>query len=333
MELDKLIGYITGNLDEASCVAVREWIESSEENRKEFYRLKNIYALSTSESIVPEIHKDYRKVKAKLQKPLKERSVIWLKQTLKYAAVVAITLLSAYLYNLLNTKDESPEVVQSYHKVTAPLGQISEFTFADGTRIWLNSGTTIRFPNSTREEVRNVYLEGEAFFEVSEDKEKPFVVHAGNQEARVFGTSFNVRAYEGTEFIETTLVEGSLGVSANKGSEVVMLQPGEQFRLAVNGGKNILQKVDTHHFEAWKEGKLIFRNKPLGEIVSDLERWYNVKIRFEQEEIKEYRFSGTILKYKPIDQILEAIKLTSPIRFTINVHPERSSEIVLYARK
>jgi transmembrane sensor len=333
MELEKLIAYITGNLDEPSCVIVREWIESSDENRKEFYRLKNIYALSSSESRIPEIHSDYLKLKGKLKLPFKERLVIGLKQTLKYAAVVAITLLSAYLFNLLDREEDAPLVVQSFHTVSAPLGQISEFAFADGTRVWLNSGTTLSIPDSDPKEIRQVKLEGEAFFEVTENKDKPFVVQTGNQEIRVFGTSFNVRSYEGTGFIETTLVEGSLGVSIQNSNEIQMLRPGEQFRNSLAGGKNILQKVDTHHYEAWKEGKLIFRNKPLGEIASDLERWYNVRIKFEQEEIKDYRFSGTILKYKPIDQILEAIKLTSPIRFTINVHPERSSEIVLYARK
>ena len=333
MELEKLINYITGNLDEASSLEVREWVASSEENSKEFYRLKNMYALSQSHSRIPQITSDYQLVRSKISKANNFRSLTWLKQTLKYAAVVAVTLLSAYLFNLVDRDEDAPLVVQSYHTVSAPLGQISEFAFADGTRVWLNSGTTLSFPSTGPKDIRQVKLEGEAFFEVTESKDKPFVVQTGNQEIRVFGTSFNVRAYEGTGFIETTLVEGSLGVSLQNSNETQMLMPGEQFRNSLNGGKNILQKVDTHQYEAWKEGKLIFRNKPLGEIASDLERWYNVKIRFQQEEIKDYRFSGTILKYKPIDQILEAIKLTSPIRFTISVHPERSSEIVLYARK
>jgi ferric-dicitrate binding protein FerR (iron transport regulator) len=126
------------------------------------------------------------------------------------------------------------------------------------------------------------------------------------------------------------LIDGSVSLGNNITAEKILLAPGYQYQLSRAGGENLLKKVDTRPYQAWKNGKLIFRNRSLGEIAGDLERWYNVKITFSDEQIRNYRFTGTILKYKPVDQILEAIKLTSPIRYKIRVDPERSSEIVLY---
>jgi transmembrane sensor len=333
MDLQFVIAYIKGDADEITASRVRDWISESDENRKEFYRLKNIYALTRGLSDIPEKKEDYEKVKNRLWNNSHTRTVRLLKHTLRYAAVAAITLLAVIIYQTLPVKEHTVDQTTYYHQIHVPLGQISEFTFADGTRAWLNSGTSLRFPATPEKDTRKIYLEGEAYFEVSKDETRTFIVCSGPQEVRVFGTSFNVRAYEENGFIETTLVEGSLGIIPANQEDMLMLKPGEQFRLSMEGEKNILHKVDTHPYQAWKDGKLIFRNKTLCNIAFDLERWYNVKISFDDEKIKDLRFSGTILKYKPIDQILEAIKLTSPIRYTIQVHPERSSEIVLYAGK
>jgi transmembrane sensor len=331
MEQEKLIQYITGNLDETAASSVRQWIYQSDENRSEFYRLKNIYALSRTDNEITELSKDYETFAKKLGPGRKENIYNLLASSLKYAAVIAITIFAVYFLDNRKTKETPKETLAHYHEITAPLGQISEFTFADGSRIWLNSGTSLRFSETPGVNSRKIYLEGEAYFEVTKNENKPFIVYSGLQEATVFGTSFNIRAYSDLNYIETTLIDGSLGIQSKDYDGMVMLNPGEQLKLSLTGDKNILQKVDTNPYEAWKNGKLIFRNKPLGEIATDLERWYNVKISFNDSKIKDFRFSGTILKYKPIDQILEAIKLTSPIRFTIQVHSERSSEIVLYA--
>ncbi len=329
MEQEKLINYITGNLDSEEAEVVRNWIKSSEDTRKEFYLLKNIYSLTAGNADIPELDADYKYVKRKIS-PNKNSTLIYLlKNSLKYAAVVAITLLAVYFSDKITTQKPGEDSAAQFHQITVPLGQISEFEFADGTRVWLNSGTKLRFPEITGN-TREIHLEGEAYFDVAKNEGMPFIVHAGSHQARVFGTSFNVRTYDD---LEVTLIEGSLGLTSPFQKEMDMLNPGEQFRISSTGTNKIIQKVETHPYEAWKEGKLIFRNKSLGEIAVDLERWYNVKISFNDPKIKDYRFSGTILKYKPIDQILEAIKLTSPIRYTLQVHPERSSEIVLYAKQ
>lgn len=332
MDLQFVIAYIKGDADEITASRVRDWISESDKNRKEFYRLKNIYALTRGLSDIPEKKEDFDKVKKRLWNNPHTRTIRLLKQSFRYAAVAAITLLAVIIYQILPVKEHTNDQTTYYHQIHVPLGQISEFTFADGTRAWLNSGTSLRFAATQEKDTRKIYLEGEAYFEVSKDETRTFIVCSGPQEVRVFGTSFNVRAYEENGFFETTLVNGSLGIIPVNQGEMIMLHPGQQFWLSMDGERK-LQKVDTHPYEAWKEGKLIFRNKTLCNIAFDLERWYNVKISFADEKIKDYRFSGTILKYKPIDQILEAIKLTSPIRYTIQVHPERSSEIVLYAGK
>jgi len=132
---------------------------------------------------------------------------------------------------------------------------------------------------------------------------------------------------------ETTLVEGSLEIQNPKQEVLAMLKPGEQLKFSRSTLSRSFSKVDTAPYKAWRDGKLIFRDKSLGEIAGSLERWYNVRIIFSDEKIKNYRFTGTILKHKPFDQILQAIRLTTPIRYQIRVHAECSNEVTLYSRE
>ena len=333
MEFEQLIEYITGDPDEATTTAVLEWISASEENRKEFYRLKNIYALSQSGSRVTELRSDYFKVKEKLDFGSGESPVRWLKELLKYAAVVVFTLISVYFIGQFRKSEIPREYVSAYHQLTVPLGQISEFIFADGTRVWLNSGTTLRFPDNPQDSLREVFLEGEAYFDVSKIKKRPFIVHTGPMDIRVLGTAFNVQCYPDMDKSETTLVEGSLEIQNHKQELLAMLKPGEQLKFSRSTLSRSLSRVDTAPYKAWRDGKLIFRDKSLGEIAGSLERWYNVRIIFSDEKIKNYRFTGTILKHKPFDQILQAIRLTTPIRYQIRVHAESSNEVTLYSRE
>jgi len=333
MESEKLIAYITGEPDEVTSTAVLEWISASEENRKEFYRLKNIYALSKGGSPIPEIRSDYLKVKGQLSPQPGVITLRWLKQTMKYAAVIAITLLSVYFYGQFRKTGISREYVSSYHQLTVPLGQISEFIFADGTRVWLNSGTTLRFPDNPQDSLREVFLEGEAYFDVAKNEKLPFIVHAGAMDIRVLGTAFNVQNYPDMDQTETTLVEGSLEILNKERKELAKLKPGEQLKYSKSSLSGILSRVDTAPYQAWRDGKLIFRDKSLGEIAGSLERWYNVRIKFSDDKIRNYRFTGTILKHKPFDQILQAIRLTTPIRYQVRVHAESSNEVILYSRE
>ncbi len=248
---------------------------------------------------------------------------------LKYAAIVVVAILVGGIGStLLFTEDEN----MVYAEVSVPYGQMSQVTLFDGTKVWLNSGSVIRYPNQFNKNQRNVYLDGEAFFEVTKNLHQPFKVHAKNMEVEVLGTSFNVSAYKNESETTVTLVEGSVYINNESGEKIGELVPG-QMALMKEGADHIAYRhVDTDFYAGWIEGKIVFNDVRLDELAPRLERWYNVEISFEKENLKSMKFSGTLLKNKPIDQILAALELLAPIKFQHTVIVNQRDKIQVKSR-
>ncbi len=205
----------------------------------------------------------------------------------------------------------------TYNTIIIPRGGEYKLTLMDGTRIWLNSNSKLRFPSEFGSGIRKVELKGEAFFEVAKDSVHPFVVNANKAQVKVLGTSFNVNAYSDLNEIVTTLVEGRVEVSDTLFGNKVKLLPNEQYRFNKLTGKTLKQIVDTEIYTAWKDGRFVFENESLEDIMTRLSRWYNVDVSFLNESVKKLRFSGDLTRYDNIDQILELIEVTQKVKFTI----------------
>jgi transmembrane sensor len=252
-------------------------------------------------------------------KPVRKFSVAPL---LKYAAVIAITLLSSYL--LWMFINNSPSVGNdSFTTIEAPSGSTSFVTLPDSSKVWLNAGSKISFNKDYGVDNRNITLDGEAFFDVVKRKVS-FNVHTEEQDITVLGTAFNVKAYKDDEKVITTLVRGSLKVLPDAPvSEEYLLKPGERLvlwksRLKGNAQLAELQKqVDTEAETGWKDGWLAVRGESLDELARKIERLHDVKIVFANQELKKYRFTGRI-KQLSLEQVLRAMALTSPIEFQID---------------
>ena len=330
MQQEELIRYVTGNATAEEAERVREWIGQEAENRKEFYRLKHMYVLTGESRKEIDLTSEYQALRKRMD-PSGGRTVIF-RKILQYAAVALISVLVTW-WVADRKVVETEATLLAYNEVIVPKGQISEYVFSDGTHVWLNSGSRLRFPVHAGLSEREVFLEGEAYFDVARNDKQPFIVRTGAVDIRVLGTAFNVRNYPDMDQTETTLVEGSLEIHNQNREVLATLKPGEQLKYTLSTQSAELTMVDTGPYQAWREGKLIFRDKSLGEIAGNLERWYNVTLVFTNEKIKDYRFTGTILKYKPFDQILQAIRLTTPIRYQIRVLPESSNVVTLYSRE
>ncbi len=243
---ENLIKYITNNLNAADAAEVRELINTDSEYKKEFIRLKNIMAFSTSYFASININSEFENIsnKLKFRKQSKVRRIIY--TGLKYAAVILFAVTIGYgtsEFELFKT-DESVELVMN--EMIAPNGQISEFILSDGTHVWLNSGTTIKFPSRFSNNKRDIYLEGEAYFEVTENKKMPFFVYSGKMVTKVLGTEFNVRAYSDNKNLETTLINGSVEIQDIFHEKMVVLKPGQQFVHSKDTKTNKVIKPDTN---------------------------------------------------------------------------------------
>ena len=332
MEYQELINYITGNTSKQQADAVKEWITSDETHKQEFIRLKNAYALSqlsplTSKKTVAQQPEFIALLTGEAKSAYRV-----LINYFRYAAIVILSITAGFGLSKLNAHLSQADL-QAMNTLTAPVGQISEFTMSDGTRVWLNSGTSIQFPASFNAKNREVILDGEAYFEVTSDPNHPFLVTTSHLTVKVLGTAFNVNAYSNQDLTETTLVEGKVDVLDFNHKPMATLLPGQQLTHSKTTNRAMISQVDTTPLQAWKNGLLIFRDRSLGEIVGKLENWYNVEINLMDPEIKDYRFTGTILKNKPFDQILEVIKLSSPIAYQIEVFANERNQIKLYAIK
>jgi ferric-dicitrate binding protein FerR (iron transport regulator) len=192
---------------------------------------------------------------------------------------------------------------------------------ADGTRIWINSETKLTAPSVFATNERVVKLSGEAFFEVAKDKERPFRVEVNGQQIEVLGTSFNVRAYENSNEIETTLETGQIQLRI--GSQTTLLKPGEQSLFNKSEKQLVISNVNPETFSSWKDGRYEFHNEDLLEVFKVVERWYDVDITADENYFMGMRFSGVIKRNKDANHFLELLNLTVPIRYEIKAEKIR----------
>jgi len=214
-------------------------------------------------------------------------------------------------------KPDQPVAVNllNYNTMETPRGGQYEVVLPDGTRVWLNAASSLKYPVIFAGNKRRVELTGEAYFEVAKNAAKPFIVKTRGQSVEVLGTHFNINSYADEQAVKTTLLEGSVKVNGSTGGEIVKLIPGQQ-AVNITGKLSVIRDADTGEATAWKDGKFIFRDVELKTIMRQLSRWYDVDVVYEgQIATKHYR--GRIPRNVPVSQIFEILK-TSGLNFTIN---------------
>lgn len=186
---------------------------------------------------------------------------------------------------------------------------------SDGTKVWINSDSELEFPNRFGEDIREVKLKGEAYFEVTSDSRKPFYVLAGETKVHVLGTAFNVSAYREDRQTEVALLRGK--VSFDVKDKVYVLVPGEIATLNRESGETIIRKGDVAAIVDWKAGRFNFEDMSLEELTVKLSRWYGVTFVFSDEAVKKMRFSGAMTKYRTLDYVLDMISKTTDVTFSL----------------
>eukprot|EP00764_Aduncisulcus_paluster_P007413 gnl/Carplike_NY0171/2429_a3266_323.p1 GENE.gnl/Carplike_NY0171/2429_a3266_323~~gnl/Carplike_NY0171/2429_a3266_323.p1 ORF type:complete len:394 (+),score=31.77 gnl/Carplike_NY0171/2429_a3266_323:31-1212(+) len=205
----------------------------------------------------------------------------------------------------------------TYNTIIIPKGGEYKLTLTDGTQVWLNANSKLRYPAKFGAKIRNVELEGEGYFQVAKNLSHPFVVDVNGAQVKVLGTSFNVNAYTDVGDFVTTLVEGKVEVSNESLGIKQQLLPNEQILLSNSKGTFEKKMVNAQVYTAWVNGKFVFDNEPLDSIMTRLSRWYDVDVKFTDESLKSLRFTGDLDRYQDLNEILELIELTQKVKFTI----------------
>ena len=224
--------------------------------------------------------------------------------------------------------EDRGEMEEEIGKSTIVVPEKGEYfvVLGDGTKVWINSGSELEFPNRFCGDIREVKLKGEAYFEVASNPQKLFYVLAGETKVRVLGTAFNVLAYQDDLQTEVALLRGK--VSFDVADKAYVLTPGEIATLDRESGKTIIRKGDVAAIVDWKAGRFNFEDMPLEELTVKLSRWYGVTFIFDDEEAKKLRFSGAVTKYRTLDYMLGMIEKTTDVSFEL-----KEDKVVVSLRK
>jgi ferric-dicitrate binding protein FerR (iron transport regulator) len=278
---------------------------------------------------------------APVKNPVRSQTKSIVIKVIQYAAILVLGYIIAVVYrkdNLIIPQSQNA----GFHQITIPLGSKSKLTLPDETEIWLNSGSTIKYPAKFSTTRREVFLEGEAFFDVRRDESRPFFVRTSEINIRVLGTKFNVKSYPDEKFVETTVISGSVEIetkpAGSSSKQFLKLEPNQKatFSKAVQesellkreehpgkikpkpvGRVYVNKTINTEIETAWKDNKLIFSRERFEDILIRLERWYDVDIVLEADNLRDYRYTGTFEK-ESLEQALEALKLTTPFEYSID---------------
>lgn len=234
----------------------------------------------------------------------------------RYAAILVLPLLFVSIWMFLNNKGSEPNQELAMQEITCPVGMRSQVTLPDGSQVWLNAESTIKYSIPFTLENRSVELTGQAFLDVTKNENSPFSIQSGNVKVNVVGTQFDFKSYPNDNNIEVTLKEGKINLSLLAGdneSAQTEMKPGDHFVFDKTTRKAIVRNTNIDNYIGWIDNKLIFDETPMPEMKKILERWYGVEIESTDKTIESYKFTTTF-ENEPLVQVLELLELSSPIK-------------------
>jgi ferric-dicitrate binding protein FerR (iron transport regulator) len=296
-----IIRILSGEANPEEKLAIAGWLEQKPENKALMNDLQEIWLSAGVERNADgfNVEEAIRRFRMKTLPQTKHISKSRLYRLMRYAAILLLVLLLPFSYY---TGRRNASESDTYTTISCAQGDRTSVILPDSSRVYLNSGSRLIFNNNFQKGVRLVRLDGEAYFSVRKDPFNPFRVKTSDIDVEVLGTEFNLKAYPDEGTISATLVTGSIKVSDNRGTAI--LEPSQKMVFDKASHKMQIQNIaDLSPETEWKNGRLVFRNQSLGELEQQLERWFDVEIKFADEYVKNRRFTGTLER----ESILEVI--------------------------
>ncbi|MCG8582191.1 MAG: DUF4974 domain-containing protein [Bacteroidales bacterium] len=312
---DILIKYINGDLPESEQQLVESRLDDDEQLFQQYLQLKDIWDYSGFKSNVYDynVSKEWERLSVRL--PLKQSRRIGFKRVAGVIGMAASLILAFFIGNMFDGAKQTKLNQGSAHIFTAPEGQLTSVTLADGSEITLNEGSQLIVPLEFGKANRRVNLDGEGYFKVSKNKDLTFSVVSGKQEVKVLGTIFNIRAYTNESRMITSLEEGVVRWELE--GQHITLKPGMQVVYDAEN-KSIEQKeVDVNSIRQWALGRYQYEDASFDEIISVIEKWYGVKVRWNAKEFEGKHFNGVIKRSSSLEETLSLIGMMTPIDYKV----------------
>lgn len=313
-----LVAYLHGESNKEQTEQALEWLKDIE-NQEIYSQLKRIDHLSADLALFTKFDLNTGKKRVRKEYRLNQIGRVFT-YFQRVAAILFIPVLTGGIWYYLKQEKLSQKVTSLIvnQTITTQPGTKTHLFLPDSTEVWLNSSSTLSFPSAFAGSERRIMLDGEAYFEVYKNKQKPFIVETKFQEVEALGTIFNISAYTGDLKFSTTLAEGKVKITDHEKSiNPMFLEPGKQLNFNLQNKSYQQLTVRVKDVIAWKDGILIFNETPFYEVVAKLGRWFNADIKIADQSIANYRFTGTFTA-ESLDQVLELLRLSTPIDFTTN---------------
>ena len=312
-----IVKILTGEASSEEVLLIRSWVKSSPQNQTYYLQVKNLLEISGNPLTISE--NEIKLALSSVMKRIDPLSTInvWFYWQ-KIAAFLLIPVLMAALILASTSILKKFKNQIAYNEYSTPLGSRSSIKLADGSVVWLNSGSTLKYPVSFNSRKRLVYLTGEALFDVKSDNSLPFIVATSNINVKATGTLFNVKESDQDNLTEVTLAVGKVAVFKSLTGEdeklIANMLPNQHLIYNTEDETHSVQDEDAYPFYSWKNGELIFRYEPLKNVVKELSNFFNVDIEIEGKEIQDLTIRGTF-ENESLTEILKLLKLISPINY------------------
>jgi len=310
---------LSGNATTEDLKKIEDWKSISKENATRYSQMCAIWEQEITRISVSDIQADKAQVLSQIRQKIPAELVKLRAQIhfYKLAAVLAFPLALVITWLIFGLSTE--KIPAQLCEISAPKGSVSKCILPDGSRVWVNTNSSIAYDIETfNKKDRQITVSGEAFFEVSKDKEKPFIVSNALAKIVVTGTAFNVRSYPETKQFEAVLTRGSIEFHSNQDEEpIIYLKPGERVVYDSNTNETHVDNVDPELFSSWLNGQLIFKDATLNDLVIELERRYDIHFLYKNKQLGNYRFRGMFSYSNHLIDALEKMKKTAGIDYYI----------------
>lgn len=321
---EKIIDIANRFLAEKDCsarelTALKNWLSNPATQSDVESWLSEHWAVSSEVESITLIENVFQQIQ-ELQEQQQDAPVFSMSRILSvYQKVAAFLLIPIVGVGILYGLNQYMGASVQYTETIAPRGQKSQIVLADGTKVWLNSDTKIRYPGSFSKKQRDVYLDGEAFFEVTKNGHKPFVVHTSDIDVKVLGTKFNVKAYPDEDQVETSLFEGKVNLQyRNSGTENQTekeLEPGQSFAYDKTSHQLENNRFPREEIYGWRKNQLIFKDDTFSNLVRKVERWYDVEVVYDQNLFNDRRLTVELYEGERLDRLMEVISLALSVQY------------------
>lgn len=315
LDEELIVKFLMGQCTEDELHKVKAWLDESDTNARELFRIEEIYHLGKRNEFLEEKKTEkaerhlFKKLNAERTQQHKTRRIYsWM----RYAAMfISVFLLGGFAYLVYQANNPSEALLAVTTK-----NEIKELKLPDGTKVWLNKYTTLKYPHEFSEKGRKVYLEGEGYFEVTKSPDKPFIVQSEAMQVRVLGTVFNLKSDKAKMSAVATLLKGEIEVKGNHEEGMIILAPGQKAELNGITRRLVVKQVDTG-IENWHNNQFVFEKADIFTIARTLENSYGVKIILAPDMNMDKTYSGTLKKKENVEAVLNLIKNAIPIEYKI----------------